>query len=123
MSVFGAIAIALTAAGIFGVLSQLVARRTREIGVRMALGARAADIVRLIVSRGVVLLAIGTICGLAGAAALTRYLEALLFQVRPVDPVSFIVVTLLLAVIALLACWLPTRRAMRVDPAVALRVE
>jgi putative ABC transport system permease protein len=123
MSVFGAIAIALTAAGIFAVLSQLVARRTREIGVRMALGARAADIVRLIVSRGVVLLAIGTVCGLAGAAALTRYLEALLFQVRPVDPVSFIVVTLLLGVTALLACWLPTRRAMRVDPAVALRVE
>jgi putative ABC transport system permease protein len=123
MSVFGAIAVMITAAGIFGVLSQLVARRTREIGVRMALGARSADIVRLIVSRGFVLLAVGAVCGLAGAVTLTRFLEALLYQVRPIDPVSFIVVTVLLVVIALLACWLPTRRAMRVDPAVALRVE
>jgi predicted permease len=123
MAVFGLIALALTAAGIFGVLSQLVAGRTREIGVRMALGARSADILRLILSRGFLLLAIGVVSGLAGAAALTRFLEALLFEVRPVDPLSFSVVTVVLIAIALFACWLPTRRATRVDPAVALRVE
>jgi predicted permease len=123
MTVFSIVAMALTAAGIFGVLSQLVARRTREIGVRMALGARSADIARMILSRGFVPLAIGAVCGLAGAAALTRFLEALLFQVRPLDPGSFIVVTALLLAVALVASWLPTRRAIRVDPALALRVE
>lgn len=123
MSVFGAIAVVLTAAGIFGVLSQLVARKTREIGVRMALGARSADIVRLVLSRGIGLLVVGTALGLFGAGALTRFLEALLFEVRPVDPLSFSVVTILLIAIALVACWLPMRRAIRVDPAVALRVE
>jgi putative ABC transport system permease protein len=123
LGLFAALALILAVVGIFGVLAQSVAQRTREIGVRMALGARSADIVRLIVSRGFVLLAVGAVCGLAGAVTLTRFLEALLYQVRPIDPVSFIVVTVLLVVIALLACWLPTRRAMRVDPAVALRVE
>ncbi len=122
MSVFGMIAVALTAAGIFGVLSQLVARKTREIGVRMALGARSADILRLILPRGAGLLIIGTALGLIGAAVLTRFLEALLFGVRPVDPVSFGIGTFLLMVITLIACWLPMKRAMRVDPAVALRV-
>ncbi len=123
MTVFGLIAVVLTAAGIFGVLSQLVARKTREIGLRIALGARTADILRLVLSRSAVLVAIGTAVGLTGAAMLTRFLEALLFEVRPVDPLSFSAVTCMLLAIALVACWLPMRRAIRVDPAVALRVE
>jgi predicted permease len=123
MSVFGIVAVLLTAAGIFGVLSQLVTRKTREIGVRMALGARTADIVRLVLSRSAALLVVGTVLGLSGAALLTRYLKALLFGVRPLDPASFGAVALLLLAIALFACWLPMRRAMGVDPAVALRVE
>jgi len=123
MAVFGLIAVALTAAGIFGVLSQIVARRTRELGLRMALGARGVDIVRLVASRGVLLVATGVVFGLGGALGLTRFLEALLFQVRPVDPLSFAVVTALIGAVALLACWSPARRAMRVDPAEALRVE
>jgi ABC-type antimicrobial peptide transport system permease subunit len=123
MSVFGIVAVLLTAAGIFGVLSQLVTRKTREIGVRMALGARSADIMRLVLSRSVALLVLGTVVGLTGATLLTRFLETLLFGVRPLDPASFSIVTVLLLTVALFACWLPMRRAMRVDPAVALRVE
>jgi ABC-type lipoprotein release transport system permease subunit len=123
MSVFGIVAVVLTAAGIFGVLSQLVTRKTREIGVRMALGARSVDIMRLVLSRSAALLVVGTVLGLSGAALLTRFLEALLFGVRPLDPASFTAVTCLLLAIAFLACWLPTRRAMGVDPAVALRIE
>lgn len=123
MSIFGALAVVLTAAGIFGLVSQNVARRTREIGVRLALGARAADILRLVLSRGFLLVGMGTALGLAAAVALSRFLEALLFQVSPIDPVSFALVTPLLLSVALLACWIPTRRAIRVDPAVALRVE
>jgi predicted permease len=123
MTVFGIIAVALTAAGIFGVLSQIIARKNREIGIRIALGARSADVLRLVMSRGLALLLIGTTLGLGGAAALSRFLEALLFQVEPVDPVSYSVVTMVMIAIGLVACWLPTRRAMRVDPAVTLRVE
>ena len=113
MGVFAAIAVALTGAGIFGVLAQIVSRRTREIGVRVALGARAADIVRLVLSRAAILLAIGTALGLAGAIALSRFVAALLFGVEPLDPVSFAAVTVLMATVALGACWLPTRRATR----------
>jgi ABC-type antimicrobial peptide transport system permease subunit len=123
MTAFGIIAVVLTAAGIFGVLSQIVARKTREIGIRIALGARSADVLRLVMSRGLTLLLIGTALGLSGAVALSRFLEALLFQVKSVDPVSFTVVTVVMIGIGLVACWLPTRRAIRVDPAVALRVD
>ncbi len=123
MGVFAAIAVALTGAGIFGVLAQIVSRRTREIGVRVALGARAADIVRLVLSRAAILLAIGTALGLAGAIALSRFVAALLFGVEPLDPVSFAAVTVLMATVALGACWLPTRRATRIDPSAALRID
>lgn len=123
MTAFGLIAVGLTAAGIFGVLAQVVARRTREIGVRVALGARGTDIVRLVATRGIVLVIAGAALGLAGAMAVSRSLEALLFQVRPIDPVSFAAVALLMVLIAVAACWLPVRRAIRLDPAAALRVE
>jgi putative ABC transport system permease protein len=123
MSVFAAIALILAGAGIFAVLSQAVAQRTREIGVRVALGAAPADVFRLIVSRGMMLTVAGIALGLAGASALSRVLTSLLFEVSPYDPVSFAAVSGLLLAVACLACWLPTRRAMRVEPAVALRVE
>jgi ABC-type antimicrobial peptide transport system permease subunit len=111
------------AAGVFAVLSQLVSQRTREIGVRMALGARPADVLRLVLARGMRPATIGVVLGLAGAFWLSRFLEALLFEVEPTDPASFAAVTLLLAAVALAACWLPARAAMKVEPAVALRVE
>jgi predicted permease len=123
MTAFGVIALVLTAAGIFGVLSQMVARRTREIGVRVALGARPADIVRLVLVRGLMLLVIGAAVGLAGALGLSRSIKALLFQVPPLDPASFASVTLVMMGIALLACWQPTRRAIQIEPAVALKME
>jgi putative ABC transport system permease protein len=123
MSVFGALAAVLSAAGIFGVLSQVVSRRTREIGIRIALGARSADVLRLVVSGGVGFTSAGIVIGCAGAFALTRFLETLLFEVRPLDAPSFAAVAVLMLLIAFAACWLPARRATRVDPATALRVE
>jgi predicted permease len=123
MSVFSGIAVVLAAAGIFAVVSQMVAQRTREIGVRVALGAAPRDIVRMILSRGLLLTVSGLAIGGAGALALTRLLRSLLFEVSPYDPLSFAVVSLMLMAVGLLACWLPTYRAMRIEPAVALRAE
>lgn len=123
MGAFSAIALVLTAAGIFGVLSQVVTRRTREIGIRVALGARPADVLRQMLSRGLALALVGTAIGLAGALWLTRVLRTLLFGIGATDPVTFAVVSLFLIAVALLACWLPARAATRVDPSVALRVE
>jgi predicted permease len=123
MGLFSFIAVALTAAGIFGVLSQIVMRRTREIGIRMALGARPADVLKQILSRGLALTLIGALVGLGGAIWLTRVLRALLFEVSPTDPLSFAAVGLFLVAVALVACWLPARAAMRIEPASALRVD
>jgi putative ABC transport system permease protein len=123
MAAFAVVALVLTTAGLFAVLSQLVSQRTREIGVRMALGARPADVLRHILARGMLPTAIGAVLGIAGAFWLSRFLEALLFEVQPTDPASFAAVTLLLTVVGLAACWLPARAAMRVEPAVALRVD
>jgi predicted permease len=123
MGAFAAVALLLTAAGLFGVLSQLVVQRTREIGIRVALGARPSDVMRLVISRGMVLAGAGAALGIAGALGLVKTISALLYGIRPTDPVSFAVVTALLLAVALVACWLPTRAAMRVDPAVALRTE
>jgi len=123
MIAFGAVAAALTLIGLFGVLTEVVVRKTREIGIRVALGAQRADVIRLVLSRGLGLTLAGAALGLAGASALTRFLQALLFDVSPVDPASFAVVTLVMIAIALVACWIPARRAMRVEPAEALRVD
>jgi putative ABC transport system permease protein len=123
MGTFAGLALVLAAAGLYGVLAQLVAQRRQEIGIRMALGAAGADVARLILGRGVALTAAGVAIGLAGAWAGARVLASQLFQVAPHDPLSFTLVPLALLAIALLASWLPTRRALSVDPASALRAE
>ena len=123
MGIFSVIAVGLTAAGIIGVLSQIVLRRTREIGIRMALGARPADVLRQILGSGLALAAAGALVGLGAAVGLSRVLASLLFGVSPTDPVSFAGVGAFIVALALLACWLPARAAMRIEPASALRLE
>jgi predicted permease len=120
---FGGMALLLTAAGIFGVLSYLVAQRTREIGLRMALGARRPDISRVIVGHGMRLVLTGVGVGLLGAYGATRWMSSFLFGIAPTDTLTFLAVSALLATAGFLACYLPARRAMRVDPMVALRSE
>ncbi len=102
-------------------MTYAVGQRTREIGVRMALGAQIRDVLKLIVSQGMKLALIGVVIGLAGAFAVTRAISSLLFGVGATDPVTFVIVTILLVVVTLLACWIPARRATKVDPLIALR--
>lgn len=109
--------------GIYGVMPYSVSQRTREIGIRSALGADPGNVVRLVVGRAAVLTAGGLALGLAGALALTRFLRTMLFDVKPDDPVTFAVIACLLAAAALLAAYIPARRAMRVDPLTTLRAE
>jgi macrolide transport system ATP-binding/permease protein len=120
---FGLLALLLAALGIYGVLAYSVSRRTREIGVRMALGAQVADVLRLVLRQGFGLTGIGLLLGLGGAFAATRLLSGFLYEVQPFDPVTFFAVALLLALVAMVACWLPARRAARVHPMTALRNE
>ena len=123
LGAFGGTALLLTAAGIFGVLSYVVTQRTREIGLRMALGAQRRNILGAIVGRGMFLVLIGIGIGLAAAFAFTRWMSSFLFAVKPTDALTFVAVSGLLATAGLLACYLPARRAMRVDPMVTLRSE
>jgi putative ABC transport system permease protein len=120
---FAALALVLGIIGIYGVISFFVGQRTREIGVRMALGAQRRDVLKLVVNEGLSLTLMGVAVGFATAFALTRFLNSLLYGVSATDPLDFAAVAILFALVALAACYIPARRAMRVDPVVALRYE
>ena len=123
LATFALVALALTIVGIYGVLAYSVAQRTPEIGVRMALGAQGTDVLQMLLRRALVLISVGIALGGAGALALTRLLANFLFEVKPDDPLTFVAVALMLACAALAAGTIPARRAMKVDPMVALRYE
>jgi putative ABC transport system permease protein len=117
------VALALSAVGLYAVMAYSVTQRTQEIGLRMALGAESREVLWLILRRGLGQLAIGLTLGLAGAVALTRVMRRLLVGVTPTDPVTFITITVVLAIVAMAACLVPARRATRVDPLIALRAD
>jgi putative ABC transport system permease protein len=122
-TLFGLVALSLAAVGLYGVLAFAVARRTSEIGIRLALGAKQADVRRMVVRQGMVIVVGGLALGVGAALATSRILGSLLFGVSPRDPVTYATVVGVLLAVALLACWIPARRASGVDPAEALRSE
>jgi putative ABC transport system permease protein len=123
VGVFSALALFLASIGIYGVISYSVAQRTREIGIRMALGANQRQILTMILGGGTKLAALGIVIGAAGALGLTRFIRSFLYGVSPSDPLTFTLISLILAGVALLASYVPARRAMKVDPNTALRYE
>ena len=123
VGLFGILGMAIAVAGVYGVMAYLVSQRSSEIGLRMALGAKPADISRLVLREGMLLAAGGLVLGLAGAIAITRLLTSMLFEVKPGDPATYVSVALLLAIVTLAASYIPAHRASKVDPLVALRQE
>jgi ABC-type antimicrobial peptide transport system permease subunit len=123
LACFAGIALLLASVGIYGVLSYLVGQRTQEIGVRMALGAQRVHVLRMILGDGARMALVGIGIGLVAALVLTRFMESMLFGVKPTDPITFLGVSVLLCAIAMLACYVPAHRAMKVDPIEALRYE
>jgi putative ABC transport system permease protein len=123
LTIFGAVAAVLAAIGIYGVMAYSVAERTREIGIRMALGARSGEVLKLVIGRALALIGIGLVLGLGGAFALARLIRHQLYEVTPTDPLTYTLVSLALTLVAVVACIIPTRRAVTVDPTIALRYE
>ena len=123
LGLFSGIALFLAAIGIYGVLSQSVAQRTAEIGIRVAIGAKLGDVLRIILGEGAWLVVSGLVAGIAGSVALSRLIRSLLYETSPLDPTLYVLVSAILAGVALVACWVPARRAARVDPVEALRCE
>jgi predicted permease len=123
MAIFAGLALIMASVGIYGVTSYVTSQRTHEIGIRMALGAERSDVLKLVIGHGLKLALVGVIVGIAGALALTRFLASLLYGVKPTDPLTFVAVSLILTAVAMLACYIPARRAARIDPNVALRYE
>src|SRR5206468_7240447 len=123
LGIFAALGVVLAAVGVYAVMSNFVTDRTPEIGIRLALGAQRGDVLGLVLRQGMQLAAAGVLVGLAGAVGLTRVLRNFLYGVSPTDPMTFAAIPLILVIIALLACWLPARRAAKVDPMEALRYE
>ncbi len=122
-AIFASVALILTAVGLYGVIAYSVTQRTREIGIRMALGAQSSDVLKLVIGQAMVLVFAGAVAGLGAALALTRTMRSLLFGVSGTDPVTFSVILLLLALVALVAAWMPARRAATVDPLISLKYE
>ena len=123
LALFAVVALCLAAVGVYGVMAYAVSQRTHEIGIRVALGARRSDVFGLVLRQGLVLTVCGVALGLAGEVALTRGLSALLFDVSPRDPLTYTGLAALLCLVAIVACCVPARRAMRLDPMTALRAE
>jgi len=123
LTAFAVVAIALSAIGIYGVIAYLVGQRARELGIRIALGATPTRVVRMVVREGLAMVAVGIGVGIAGALALTRLMVALLFTIKPTDPVTYVIVAVLLASVALVASFVPALRAANVDPALAMRTD